>query len=58
MKRFICRFFHKIDTIHEVFFIDITNGKYVGKYHCKKCNSTFMAYHKKGLHRLKSNYDL
>lgn len=53
MKTIICTLFHKIDTIDKSHFVDVVTGYSVGKFHCKKCNNTFLAENKRDFFRVK-----
>ena len=52
MKGLICRFFHKIDTIDDKYFKERPTGKWVGLFHCSKCNTKYLAYNKRDVLRV------
>ena len=52
MKGLICRFFHDINTIDNKYFKEKPTGRWVKKFHCKKCKITYLAYNKRAFLRV------
>ncbi len=49
----LCILFHPIATINNNLFIDKVSGQRVGRFHCFKCNVTYMANSKRSFFRVK-----
>lgn len=48
---FICRLFHRIETIENGSFIDRVTNESVGRFSCKKCNIEYLANSKRNWFR-------